>query len=169
MAELRDVLEPVLPDDAADAVLAGRIWWPDAGGPSVVAVRDGALVDVSAAFPTMRDLCEATDPAAALRAARGEAIGALAAVLENTPVERRDRGRPWLLAPIGLNSRSKADELVVCEPRLTTALTRFHAVGPRHGQTSCLRCLRRRCIAPAGKPQRPGLQPQSVGASGESK
>ena len=77
---------------------------PTSGGPSVVAVRDGALVDVSAAFPTMRDLCEADDPAAALRAARGETIGDLDAVLANTPVERRDRNRPWLLAPIDLQA-----------------------------------------------------------------
>ena len=63
MAELRDALQPVLPDDAAQAALAGRVWRPDVGGPSVVAVRDGALVDVSATFPTMRDLCEADAPA----------------------------------------------------------------------------------------------------------
>src|ERR1700722_20817539 len=102
MTAFRDALQPVLPDDAADAVLAGRVWRPDVGGPSVVAVRDGALVDMSAAFPTMRDLCEADDPAAALRAARGETLGDLDAVLENTPVECRDGSTPWLLAPIDL-------------------------------------------------------------------
>jgi fumarylacetoacetate (FAA) hydrolase family protein len=104
MTELRDALQPALPDDAADAVLAGRVWRPDVGGPSVVAVRDGALVDVSASFPTMRDLCEADDPAAALRVAAGRAIGELDAVLANTPVERRDSNRPWLLAPIDLQA-----------------------------------------------------------------
>ena len=52
MAALRDALQPVLPDDAAAAVLAGRVWRPDVAGPSVVALRDGELVDVSAAFPT---------------------------------------------------------------------------------------------------------------------
>jgi fumarylacetoacetate (FAA) hydrolase family protein len=102
MTELRDALQSVLPDDAADAVLAGRVWRPDVGGPSVVAVRDGALLDVSAIFPTMRDLCEADDPAAAVRAAEGHVIGEVGAVLANTPVERRDRDRPWLLAPIDL-------------------------------------------------------------------
>jgi fumarylacetoacetate (FAA) hydrolase family protein len=104
MAELRDALRPVLPEDAADAVLAGRVWRPDVGGPSVVALRDGALVDVSAAFPTMRDLCEAADPAGALRAARGETIDSLDAVLANTPVVQRDRGKPWLLTPIDLQA-----------------------------------------------------------------
>jgi fumarylacetoacetate (FAA) hydrolase family protein len=104
MTEFRDALQPVLPDDAADAILAGRVWRPDVGGPSVVAPRDGALVDVSSTFPTMRDLCETADPAAALRAAGGEALGGLDAVLANTPVERRDRNRPWLLAPIDLQA-----------------------------------------------------------------
>jgi len=104
MTGLRDALQPVLPDDAAQAVLAGRVWRPDVGGPSVVAVRDDALVDVSRAFPTMRDLCETPDPAAALGAAPGEAIGSVGAVLANTPVEHRDRSKPWLLAPIDLQA-----------------------------------------------------------------
>lgn len=97
-------LQPVLPEDAGQAVLAGRVWRPDVGGPSVVAVRDGALLDVSAAFPTMRDLCEAGQPAAALRNAQGEHIGSVDAVLANTPVARRDPGKPWLLAPIDLQA-----------------------------------------------------------------
>jgi fumarylacetoacetate (FAA) hydrolase family protein len=104
MTALRDALQPVLPDDAAQAVLAGRVWRPDVAGPSVVAVRDGTLVDVSRAFPTMRDLCEAGDPAAALRAAGGEPIASVDAVLANTPVERRDPAQPWLLTPIDLQA-----------------------------------------------------------------
>jgi fumarylacetoacetate (FAA) hydrolase family protein len=104
MAELRDALLPVLPNDAANAVLAGRVWRPDVGGPSVVAVRDGALVDVSATFPTMRDLCEAVDPAAGLRGAQGERIGSVDAVLGNTPVDGRDPAMPWLLTPIDLQA-----------------------------------------------------------------
>ena len=104
MTEFRDALQPVLPDDAAGAALAGRVWRPDVGGPSVVAVRDGALVDISAVFPTMRDLCEAADPAASLRAARGEPMGSLEAVVANTPAQLRDRSRPWLLSPIDLQA-----------------------------------------------------------------
>jgi fumarylacetoacetate (FAA) hydrolase family protein len=104
MTALRDALQPGLPEDATRAVLAGRVWRPDVSGPSVVAVRDGGVVDVSHAFPTMRDLCEADDPVAALRAATGERIGSVDAVLANTPVEQRDHGRPWLLAPIDLQA-----------------------------------------------------------------
>ena len=93
-----------LPRDAADAVLAGRVWRPDVGGPSVVAVRVGDLVDVSSSFPTMRDLCETPDPAAALRAAEGEVFGTLDNILANTPPDNRDGAKPWLLAPIDLQA-----------------------------------------------------------------
>ena len=104
MAELRDALQPALPGDATNAVLAGRVWRPEVDGPSVVAVRDGVLVDVSATFPTVRELCEMADPAAALRATQGETIGHVAAVLQNTPPEARDQSKPWLLTPIDLQA-----------------------------------------------------------------
>lgn len=97
-------LQPVLPDDAAEAALAGRVWRPDLDGPSVVSVRGGELFDITAAFPTMRDLCESETPAAALRAAKGERIGRLDDVLGNTPVDKRDRRKPWLLSPIDLHA-----------------------------------------------------------------
>jgi fumarylacetoacetate (FAA) hydrolase family protein len=93
-----------LPDDASSAALAGRVWRPELAGPSVVAIRDGIAVDICATFPTMRDLCETADPQAALGAAQGEAIGGVDAVLANTPMETRDPGRPWLLAPIDLQA-----------------------------------------------------------------
>jgi fumarylacetoacetate (FAA) hydrolase family protein len=93
-----------LPDDAAAAALAGRIWRPELDGPSVVAVRDGHVLDISRQFPTMRDLCEAADPASALRGADGKMIGTVDALLANTPVESRDARRPWLLAPLDLQA-----------------------------------------------------------------
>ncbi|WP_332681413.1 fumarylacetoacetate hydrolase family protein [Bosea sp. (in: a-proteobacteria)] len=93
-----------LPADAARAALAGRAWRPELGGPSVVVLRGADLVDVSAAFPTMRDLCETADPAAALAAAQGERIGSLAEILANTPVDGRDAGKPFLLSPLDLQA-----------------------------------------------------------------
>ena len=104
MTAFRDALQPVLPDDADAAALAGRVWRPDVGGPSVVAVRDGELFDVSWTFPTMRDLCETDAPADRLRAASGERVGSVAEVLANTPVDGRDRSKPWLLSPIDLQA-----------------------------------------------------------------
>ena len=67
-------------------------------------IRDGAAFDISRAFPTMRDLCEAADPAAELARADGERVGALDAILANTPPDSRDRSKPWLLAPIDLQA-----------------------------------------------------------------
>ncbi|HVX98627.1 MAG TPA: fumarylacetoacetate hydrolase family protein [Pseudorhodoplanes sp.] len=93
-----------LPDDWEDAALAGRIWRPDAQGPSVIKIEGGQVVDISRAFPTMRDLCEQADPAAALRQAKGETLGTFAAILANTPPEHRDRSHPWLLAPTDLQA-----------------------------------------------------------------
>jgi fumarylacetoacetate (FAA) hydrolase family protein len=91
-----------LPEDGATGALAGRVWRPDVDGPSVVAIRDDGVHDITATFPTVRDLCETDDPAAALRKAAGEHLGDLDALLANTPAEVRDPTRPWLLAPIDL-------------------------------------------------------------------
>lgn len=104
MAKLEEGLALALPADATDAALAGRVWRPGRGGPAVVAVRAGEVFDVSAAFPTMRDLCEAADPATGLHAADGEPLGSWTAILGNTPPDTRDPARPWLLAPIDLQA-----------------------------------------------------------------
>ncbi|KJC54933.1 fumarylacetoacetate hydrolase [Bradyrhizobium sp. LTSPM299] len=92
----------VLPADTTAGTLVGRVWLPQAGGPAVVAVRNDGVFDVTARFPTVSALCEEPDPAAALRAAGGTRIGDLAAILANTPPDRRDPQKPWLLAPVDL-------------------------------------------------------------------
>jgi len=96
--------ETTLPIDGAAGALAGRIWWPDVGGPSVVAIRKTGVFDITAAFPTMRDLCEARNPASALRRAKGEKIGELADLLGNSVEASRSRRKPWLLAPVDLQA-----------------------------------------------------------------
>ncbi|MGJ5202588.1 fumarylacetoacetate hydrolase family protein [Bradyrhizobium sp. HKCCYLR20261] len=94
--------ETVLPDDGASGTLVGRVWRPEADGPAVVAVRADGVYDVTSAFPTVTALCEHDDPAAALNAMKGDRIGDLAAILANTPPDRRDPAKPWLLAPVDL-------------------------------------------------------------------
>ena len=94
--------EAALPEDAAHALLAGRGWRPDVDGPVVVACRDGQIHDLSGTFATMRDLTEAPDPAAALRAADGPVLGTLADLWVNTNPDTRDPEQPWLLSPIDL-------------------------------------------------------------------
>jgi fumarylacetoacetate (FAA) hydrolase family protein len=104
MLQLSEAARPALPQDAASATLVGRVWRPDISGPSVVVVREGAAFDISRRFPTMRDLCEAPDPATAVREANGEPLGSVDEILANTPPETRDQDRPRLLAPIDLQA-----------------------------------------------------------------
>jgi fumarylacetoacetate (FAA) hydrolase family protein len=92
----------VLPEDGAKGSLVGRVWRPDVSGPAVVAVRSDGVFDVTSAFPTVTALCEQDDPAKALRAATGERVGDLDAILANTPPDARDPRKPWLLAPLDL-------------------------------------------------------------------
>ncbi len=92
----------VLPEDGTRGTLAGRIWLPQAQGPAVVAVRGDGVFDVSARFATISALCEESDPAGALQSAKGERIGDLDSILANTPPDRRDPKKPWLLAPVDL-------------------------------------------------------------------
>ncbi len=97
-----------LPADGAAGALAGRIWRPDAGGPSVIALREAGgvlrVVDISRAYPTMRDLCEQADPARALAEAEGEDVCSLDDLIDNTPPDGRDESRPWLLSPVDLQA-----------------------------------------------------------------
>ena len=93
-----------LPADGLAGVLAARVWRPDVNGPSVVAVRENGIFDISATFPTMRDLCEAPSPADALRAASGPRLGSLGDILAHTPSDSRAPASPRLLAPIDLQA-----------------------------------------------------------------
>ena len=94
----------VLPEDARAAVLVGRVWDPRAGGPSPVVVRDGIVHDVSAVFATVSELCEHTDPIAALATAASNPLGTVEEVVVNAEPDTRDTGLPWLLSPIDLQA-----------------------------------------------------------------
>jgi fumarylacetoacetate (FAA) hydrolase family protein len=93
-----------LPADGTAGTLVGRAWLPAVEGPAVVVVRADGVYDITRAFPTVRDLAEARDPAAAVAAVKGERIGTLADVLANTPEEGRDQTKPWLIAPVDLQA-----------------------------------------------------------------
>jgi len=90
----------ILPVDGYQGALAGRVWRPGVG-PSVVAVREEGVFDISATFATMSELSATENPAQAVRMAHGERITSLDEILANTP-STRDASRPWLLAPIDL-------------------------------------------------------------------
>jgi fumarylacetoacetate (FAA) hydrolase family protein len=104
MATIAVSEDTTLPADGYSGALAARVWRPDVGGPSIAAVRADGVFDVAALFPTMRDLCEAPSPAAALRGARGPRIGALSDILAHTPREARSNEGARLLAPVDLQA-----------------------------------------------------------------
>lgn len=85
-----------------DGTLLGRIWTPDAGGPSVITVRQGRVIDITCrAAPLVRDICEMEDPAGYVGSAPGRDIGALEDILA-APVG--DMSQAHLLAPCDLQA-----------------------------------------------------------------
>jgi fumarylacetoacetate (FAA) hydrolase family protein len=96
-------LETTLPADGVGGTLVGRVERPGLG-PSVAAIRDGGVFDVTAAFPTTADLFDLADPASAIAAIPGERIGDLAAILANSVESARDPAKPFLLSPVDVQA-----------------------------------------------------------------
>src|SRR6185295_16303164 len=102
----------ILPQDGTAGTLIGRVQHKD--GPSVVAVRADGVFDITAAAPTVADLCNAPDPLALART-RGERLGSLDEVI------------PALLAPIDLQAIKAAG--VTFAVSLLERLIEEHAKG----------------------------------------
>ncbi|MDR9784874.1 fumarylacetoacetate hydrolase family protein [Rhizobium redzepovicii] len=89
---------------ASDGLFVGRIWNPEAEGPSIVTLRQGMLVDItSRETPTLSALLERQDAVAFVRAANGKAVGSLADIAANS-TGAPDQTRPYLLAPVDLQA-----------------------------------------------------------------
>ena len=90
----------LLPIDAG-AILLGRTLRPSIG-PSVVTIRNGAVIDITAKHaPTVRDILEMDDPAGYVRSAPGEDLGSLSVIAEAT---MNGFPAPQLLAPCDLQA-----------------------------------------------------------------
>lgn len=88
-----------LPDDLDHALLIGRVWRPaPVNGPCVVAVRNGQVFDITATVPTTADLFDRDDALAIARAAPGEALGPVTALLEAS-LAANNEAAARLLAP----------------------------------------------------------------------
>ncbi len=95
----------ILPSDHGTACLVGRVWNPDAAGPSLVCIRDGAILDITSTdAPTMRDLLEMDDPAAFVRGQSGASLGPVEEITANSVTHRGDAARPHMLAPFDLQA-----------------------------------------------------------------
>ncbi|WP_225765250.1 fumarylacetoacetate hydrolase family protein [Inquilinus sp. Marseille-Q2685] len=92
-----------LPADADRATLVGRVWLPQVEGPAVVALRNGQVIDITKAAPTISDLISAADPAA-LAKADGAVVCSVADLLANADETTRDPSKPWPLAPVDLQA-----------------------------------------------------------------
>jgi fumarylacetoacetate (FAA) hydrolase family protein len=93
-----------LPADGTAGTLVGRAWLPgEVPGPSVVAMRDDGVFDLSRIAPTIADLLNADDPVALARGA-GERIGDIAPILTNSAYDQRDAASPYFLAPCDLQA-----------------------------------------------------------------
>jgi fumarylacetoacetate (FAA) hydrolase family protein len=88
--------------DEAAGLFLGRIWSPEANGPSVVTLREGMVLDItSAAAPTVSDICEQAAPDEHVRQAPGRPVGSLEEIAANTV---GDLSRPHFLAPCDLQA-----------------------------------------------------------------
>ncbi|UYO00909.1 MAG: fumarylacetoacetate hydrolase family protein [Devosia sp.] len=91
--------------DIPAGILLGRAQLPGHDYPRIVTVRDGQLVDITAAGrATVRDIAEAGDAAAHVRSATGKAVGAIDAVVANSLAATPDPSLPRLLSPIDLQA-----------------------------------------------------------------
>lgn len=89
---------------ASGGLFVGRVWNPDVAGPSIVTLRDGALVDItSAEAPTLSALLERADAADFVRIATGKVLGTLEAIAANS-TGKPDASKAYLLAPADLQA-----------------------------------------------------------------
>jgi fumarylacetoacetate (FAA) hydrolase family protein len=89
-----------LPDDLQRALLVGRVWRKTAAyeGPSVVVVRNGEVLDITASVATTADLFDREDVVQFARTVAGEALGSVEKLVEaNVGAVQEDA--PRLLAP----------------------------------------------------------------------
>ena len=98
----RLTLEASLPRDHDRAMLVGRAFLPGVDGPAVVRVTAEGVFDLSRIAPTMSELLEVRDTAAAIRAGALRTIADTATVLANSSPQDRDPRTPWFLAPCDL-------------------------------------------------------------------
>ena len=86
-------------------LFVGRVWRPELGGPSVVTVRDGRVIDITCReFPTTRDLLEQDDPAFLARAAEGEDVGSLEEIAAQSVEPAPGMAKAHFLAPCDLQA-----------------------------------------------------------------
>jgi fumarylacetoacetate (FAA) hydrolase family protein len=107
--EVTDRLEEEAPmSEAAPGIAIGRANLPAGscprgiGGPTPVIVRDGLVLDASPLAATSSELLDRPDVVTCARDAALPRLGTVEAIVAESDHQRRDPGRPYLLAPTDL-------------------------------------------------------------------
>ena len=88
-----------------EGVLIGRARVPGKAHPRVVTVRNGEVIDITAkGMATVRDVNESGHAAGHVKAAKGESLGSVQSLLDNSWTGRIDASKPSLLSPIDLQA-----------------------------------------------------------------
>ena len=88
-----------------EGVLIGRARVPGKAHPRVVTVRNGEVIDITAkGMATVRDVNESGHAAGHVKAAKGESLGSVQRLLDNSWTGRIDASKPSLLSPIDLQA-----------------------------------------------------------------
>ncbi|MET1087616.1 MAG: fumarylacetoacetate hydrolase, partial [Arthrobacter sp.] len=92
--------EAILPHDAAEALLIGRIWDPETQGPRPVLFHEGVLLDLFDQWHTVSTLLNRDDLPSALKRVRHEGARSwnLRSVLN--PPDGANANAPHLLSPV---------------------------------------------------------------------
>lgn len=90
----------VLPEDAAEALLVGRIWDVETGGPRVVAVQEDDVFDLQHLAGTVSGLLERPDLVADVRAAMTVPLWKTREIVHASMSQHT--ARPHFLAPVDL-------------------------------------------------------------------
>jgi hypothetical protein len=98
-----------LPADGFAGTLVGRVWMPKTSarpheGPCVVVLRQKGVFELSSYWPTMSDLLEEVDPAASALQAKGDHIGSVEMLLQQTlnQNQNQNHAQAHFLAPCDL-------------------------------------------------------------------
>jgi fumarylacetoacetate (FAA) hydrolase family protein len=101
------MLNTLLPQDAHQALLIGRLWVPDLG-PVVCAVTPEDVFDLSQLAPTSSQLLELPEVAhqvrALLRSGQAPRLASTPEALANSDEPRRDANQTWFMAPCDLQA-----------------------------------------------------------------
>lgn len=100
MTVYSDTAQAILPEDADEALLVGRVWDPVTGGPRPVRVQGGNVYDLFDVAPTVAELIERDDAADAVARAVGSPRWRLSDLVEASLARTQDV--PHLLAPLDL-------------------------------------------------------------------